>query len=100
LERGERIDLAKEPCDDVAKNDTLVRFVVAGRCWDSCQVPEIALPLVKAMILATGIEEKNVGIAVDKPATVEALDALHTHRIEGSSDVRVGWLLCLHLHGS
>ena len=51
------------------------------------------------MVLATGIEEKNVGIAVDKPATVEALDALHTHRIEGCSDVGVGWLLCLHLHG-
>ena len=40
-----------------------------------------------------------MGIAVDKPAAVEALDALHTHRIEGASDVRVGWLLSLHLHG-
>ena len=94
------MDLAEEPCDDVSKNDTLVRFVIAGGCWNPCQVPEIAFPFVQAMILATGIEEKNVGIAVDKPAAVEALDALHTHRFEGASDVGVGWLLCFHLHGS
>jgi hypothetical protein len=61
------------------RDGPLVRFVVAGWCWDSCQVPEIAFPFVKAVILATGIEEKDMGIAVDKPATVEALDAFHTH---------------------
>ena len=35
-ERVEGVDLAKEPCDDIAKNDTLVRFVIAGGCRDPC----------------------------------------------------------------
>jgi hypothetical protein len=91
--------LAKEPCDDIAENNTLVSLVVAGRCWDPSQVPEVAFPLVKAVILAAGIEEEDVWITVDQPATVEAFNALHAHRIEGTGDVGIGWLLRLHLHG-
>lgn len=74
--------------------------MVAGWCWNSSQVPQITLPLVKAVILTAGVEEEDVGITVDQPATVKALDALDAHRVEGGSDVGIGWLLRLHFHGS
>ena len=74
--------------------------MVAGWGWDSSQVPQIAFPLVEAVVLAAGIEEEDVGITVDQPATVKTLDALDAHRLEGASDVGIGWLLRLHFHGS
>jgi len=74
--------------------------VVAGWCWDACEVPEIAFPLIEAVILAACIEEEDVGITVDEPATVEAFYAFYTHRFEGVGDVRVSRLLRLDFHGS
>jgi len=73
--------------------------VVAGWGRDSSQVPQIAFPFVEAVVLAAGIEEEDVGVTVDQPATVKTLDALDAHRLEGGSDVGIGWLLRLHFHG-
>jgi len=40
-----------------------------------------------------------VRVALDKPAAVENLYALGTHRIKGSREVLVGGLLCFDFHG-
>ena len=96
---GEEMHLAEEPCYDVAKDNAFVGFVVARWCRDACEVPEIAFPLIEAVILAACIEEEDVGITVDEPATVEAFYALYTHGFEGSGDVRVSRLLRLDFHG-
>jgi hypothetical protein len=74
--------------------------VVTGWCGNSSQVPEIAFPLVKTVILAASIKEEDVRIAIDQPATIETFYALYTHRVESAGDMRIGWFLCLHLHGS
>ena len=92
--------LSQEPGNDVAENDTLISFVVAGWCGYSCQVPEIAFPLIDAVILAASIKEKDVRIAVNEPATIKAFHSLYTHRLEGTGDVRVGRFFRFHFHGS
>lgn len=38
--------LAKEPRDEVPKDDRLVRLVVIRGAGDACEVPEIGFPLV------------------------------------------------------
>jgi len=73
--------------------------VVAGWRGYSCQIPEITFPLIDTVVLAAGIKEKDVGIAIDQPATIKAFHSLYTHRLEGSSDMRVGRLLRFHFHG-
>jgi len=40
-----------------------------------------------------------VGIALNKPSAIEGLDALCAHGSEGGSEVCVGWLDLLDLHG-
>jgi hypothetical protein len=71
--------LSKEPGNDVAKDDALVGFVVAGWCGYSCQIPEITFPFIDAVILAAGIEEKDVGVAINQPAPIKAFYSLYTH---------------------
>ena len=73
--------------------------MVAGWRGYSCQVPEIAFPLIDAMVLAAGIKEKDVRIAINQPATIKAFHSLYTHGLEGTRDVRVGGFLCFHFHG-
>ena len=95
---GEKTYFAKEPGNDVTKDDSLVRLVVVGRGGDACEVPEIGLPLVEAGVLAAGIEE-DVGGALDEPATVENLDTCGAHPLEGCGKMGVCGLLGLNLHG-
>ena len=91
--------LAEKPGDDVAENDRLVRFVIVGRGRDACEVPEVALPLVEARVLAAGVEEEDVWSALDEPTTVKDLDSCCAHAVEGGSEVGVSRLLSLDLHG-
>jgi hypothetical protein len=72
-------DITEEPGDKIAKDDGLIRFVVAGRARDARKVPEVPLPLVQARIRAAGVEQEYVGVALDQPTTVEGLDALCAH---------------------
>lgn len=73
-------------------------MVVGGR-GDAGQVPEVALPLIEAGVGAAGVEEEDAGVALDEPATVEDLDALGAHGVEGGEEMLVGGLLWLDLHG-
>jgi len=72
-------DITEEPRDEIAKDDGLVRFVVAWRARNSGQIPEVALPLVQPRIRAAGVEQEYMGVALDQPTTVKGLDALCTH---------------------
>lgn len=90
--------IAQEPSDEVAKDDGLVCLVVVGRAGDASEVPEIGLPLVEAGVHAAGIKEKDLGVALDEPATVESLDALGLHGLESGSEMGVTGLLWLDLH--
>ena len=96
---GEKTHLTKKPCDNVAKHDSLVRPMIVGRGGDACKVLEIGLPLVEAGVLAAGIEEEDVGGALDEPATVENLDTCGAHPLESCGKMGVCGLLGLNLHG-
>jgi hypothetical protein len=74
--------------------------VVVGRAGDARKVPEVGLPLVETGVHAAGVEEEDLGVALDEPAAIEGLDALGLHGLEGAGDVWVGGLLWLDLHGS
>ena len=78
---SEMTHLSKEPGDDIAKDDRLVRLVVVGRGGDPCEVPEISLPFVEARVLAAGVEEEDVGSALDEPAAVEDLHPGSAHTV-------------------
>lgn len=91
--------LAEEPGYDVAKDDRLVRLVVVGGSGDACEVPEVALPLIKTGVLAAGVEEEDVGGALNEPAAVEDLYACLAHIVKGGGKMGVLGLLGLDLHG-
>lgn len=73
--------------------------MVVGWGGDTREVPEIALPLVEARVLAAGIEEQHVRCTLNQPASVEDLDPGGAHAIEGRGEVGVLGLLGLDLHG-
>lgn len=56
--------------------------MVVGGSGDASEVPEVALPLVEAGILAVSVEEKHVGRALDGTAACEAPDAGGAHAVE------------------
>ncbi len=89
---------AEEPRDEVAKHDSLVRLVVVGWARDASEIPQVALPFVKAVVLAAGIEQQDSGCALDQPSSVQRLDALGAHALEGGDHVRVRRFLLLNLH--
>ena len=63
--RGRNAHLAEKPCNQVAKDDGFVRLMIVWGCGDASEVPQIALPLVEAMVLAAGVKEKDVRGALD-----------------------------------
>ncbi len=92
--------LPQEPCHQISKDDSLVSLVVVGWSGDTGEIPQIALPLVETRILASCIEEQDMGRAFDKPASIESFDTDCTHGLEGGSEMGIGGLLSLDLHGS
>jgi len=98
-EERDRTDITEEPGDEIAENDGFVCFVVIRGGRDACQIPEVALPFVKARIGTAGVEEEDAGVALDEPATKENLDALGAHGLYGGTEMVVCGLLCLDLHG-
>ena len=55
----------QEPRDDVAKDDRLVGLMVVGRGWDASKIPKVALPFIQPGVLATGVEQDDLGSAFD-----------------------------------
>lgn len=91
--------LSEEPSYDVTKDDGLVGLMVVWWGGDTCEVPEVGLPLVETRVLAAGVEEEDVWSALDEPTTVKDLDSCCAHAVEGGSEVGVSRLLSLDLHG-
>ena len=79
-----RSHLAQEPSNEISKDDGLVRLMIIWSGGNAGKVPEVTLPLVETGILAARVEEEDVGVALDEPATVEDLDACGAHGVEGS----------------
>ena len=102
--------LAEEPCNHVAKHNSLVCLVVVGRRGDTGNVPEVGLPLIEPsgmsadtatrtftngrfyvpVVAAASVEKEHAGGTLNEPATVEVLDAAVLHVLEGLSHGRSG----------
>lgn len=90
--------LSQEPSDDVAEDDCLVGFVIVWRSGDTCEIPKVAFPLVETNVLAAGIEQQDVRVALDEPAAVEGFDTSCSERLEGTCEMGILWFLGLYLH--
>jgi hypothetical protein len=97
--RGSRAYISQEPGDEVSQDDRLVGFLVTWGTRNTSQVPEVRLPLVEFVVHAAGVEEQNMGVALDEPSSIENLYALSTHSVNGASQMLVCRFLCLDLHG-
>lgn len=98
-DRIKETNLAEEPGDDIAEDNRFVCFVIVGGARDASEVPEIALPFVSLGVHAAGVEEQDVGSAVDKPSAVEGLDTAIAHDCEGRDEVGIVGLFLIDLHG-
>lgn len=63
--------LPQEPSDDVAEDNRLIGLMVVGRSWDASEVPKVTLPFVQPGVLATGVEQDDLGGAFDQPSPIE-----------------------------
>lgn len=98
-DRIKKTNLAEEPGDDIAEDNSFVCFVIVGGAWDAGEVPEIALPFVSLGVHAACVEEQDVGSTVDEPSAVKGLDAAIAHDCEGGDEVGIVRLFLIDLHG-
>ena len=74
---------SQKPGHKVAEDDSFVGFVVIWRRGNAGRGPEVSLPFVKLVVASASVEEKHSGGAIDKPSSVECLDAPLVHRFDG-----------------
>src|SRR5258706_5446113 len=74
-----RCKLPKEPSYKVAEHNRLVGFVVIWWSGDTSEVPEVAFPLIQAVVLRTSVEEEYTGGPFYEPPAIEYLYAALTH---------------------
>jgi hypothetical protein len=91
--------LAKEPRNEVSKDNGFVGLGITGRRRDASSGPQVALPLIEPSVARAGIEEEYTGRAVNQPASVECLDTAILHRLDGGYQSRVLGFYGLHLDG-
>ena len=89
---------AQEPGDDVAEDNGLIGLVVVGRSWDASKVPEVTLPFIQPRILASSVEQDDLGSALDQPPSIKQDHAFSAHGLYGSTEEGVRWFLWLDLH--
>jgi hypothetical protein len=82
--------LSQEPSRQVSQQDRLVRLRVVWGRRNARQVPQVSLPFVKTVPHRSGVEEEDLGSALDEPSTIEELDAAVAHRGEGADEGGVG----------
>lgn len=98
IKESAKTHVAKEPGDEITKDNGLVCLVVIWRTGNASKVPEVALPLIETRIHGAGIEKQHMRTSLNKPATIKNFDALRLHRLEGCSKVNVCRVLRLDLH--
>jgi len=91
--------LAQKPSNQVAKNNGLVCFRVIGRRRNARHGPQVAFPLIEVSVGSAGVEQQDSRSAINKPSTVESLDASVFHRLDGSDQGRVLGFNHLNLDG-
>jgi hypothetical protein len=91
--------LAKEPRNEVSKDNRLVGLRIARRRRDACGGPQVALPLVEPAVARASVEKEHSRRAVNEPTSVERLDAALLHRLDCSYEGRILWFYGLDLDG-
>lgn len=77
-------DLAQEPCNQIAEDDSFVRLMVIRRTGNASGSPKVTLPLVELVVTGAGVEQEHTRRSIDQPASVQCLDAAVVHRLYGS----------------
>ena len=90
--------LAEEPGYKVAKDNGLVRLLVAWGRRDARHVPEISLPLVHVGIGGLGINEQDARGSFYEPASIHYANAALLHGVDGGNQLRRGGLNFFHLN--
>src|SRR5690242_12971436 len=70
-----RTYLAKEPSDEIAKDDGVIGLVVVVGRWNGGNVPEVRFPFILVVAGRLEVKQKHARGTLDEPSPVDDVDA-------------------------
>lgn len=95
-----RTYLAEEPSNEIAKDNSVIGLVVVVGGRDGGNVPQVRLPLVLVVGGRFEVKQQDARSTLNKPSSVDNVDASIFHGLDGGGKLRVGGLNLLNLHRS